>query len=62
MSYQVGKKTPKCDGCGRRMAWRNACVTLLTEDTHFTAEDYEVLCPKCKAKDRARRDVPGGAP
>lgn len=58
MSYQIGKKTPKCDRCGRPVSWRKASVTLLTEDTHFTAEDYEVVCPRCKAKEPQSEGFP----
>lgn len=50
MSYQVDKPQATCDVCGVAIPWRKAHVTLITTDSAYSSEDYEVLCLDCKKK------------
>lgn len=46
----------RCDICGRFVSLSDlisgkASTKMVTPDTHFTAEEFETLCPKCKEKE-----------
>lgn len=46
----------KCDRCGKFVSYESlgrgwATMRLTTPDSHFTVEEWEIICEKCAVKE-----------